>query len=177
MRETRTMARVIGKMENFFRFRSKHLLNVLRIQSIIEYNTMDFISYNSILIANNQFKIQSGNIVCDLLPFNDSSNFAISERVKNILEENFITGWGCFPIEIFGLNEKYFGFQYLSKAGKILNLQALNSYETESIEFEIDSWNGSDIFHLEDTAINVMVPRVKEILESAGFTNLEILPL
>jgi|688.fasta_scaffold565472_1 hypothetical protein len=164
-------------MKKFFRFRSEHIKDMIRIQSLVAYNTLDFIDNKSILIANNQFIIQSGSKVCDLLPFNDSSNFAISERLKKTLEQNNITGWGCFPILISGVKENYYGFQNFSKAGPILNLQALNSYEAEFIQFDIGTWDGSDIFHLEDTAINVIVPKVKMILEAGGFSNLEILPL
>lgn len=165
-------------MENqFYRFRSEHKKGVYRIQPIEEYDTLDFLGIECPLIENNKFTIKMGTKVFDILPFNDSSNFSISKRVKDLLEQNQIKGWSCFPIVINGINGEYFAFQNLSKAGPITNLEAVNNYETENYEFDVNTWNGSDIFHLEDTAINVCTRKVKEILEKAKITNLEILPL
>ena len=35
-------------------------------------------------------------------------------------------------------------------AGKIENLERLNNLEDETIEFNTSSWDGSDIFYLQD---------------------------
>ena len=161
----------------FYRFAGAHKKSAIKIQSEVKYNTLDILQSDSLLIQNNVFNLDYGKKLFDILQFSDSSNFAISKRVKELLEINNITGWACFPIVIRGISEAYFAFQTLSKAGKILNLEKVNNYETENCEFDISTWDGSDIFNLEETLLSVCTPRVKEILEKAGVTNIEFKPL
>lgn len=157
----------------FYRFGGAYKKSAIRIQSEIKYNTLDILYTDSPLIQKNVFYIDRGKKIFDILEFSDSSNFAISKKVKELFEVNNITGWACFPIIIKGISEEYFGFQTLSKAGRILNLEAVNRYETENREFDINTWDGSDIFNLEETLLSVCTPRVKEILEKSKVTNLE----
>jgi hypothetical protein len=149
----------------------------LMIQSRIKYNTLDVLRKDTPLLSQNEFYIKSGNKLFDILGFNDSTSIAISKKVKTILEENSITGWGCFPIKIEGIFDEYYAFQVLSKAGPILNLDAVNRYETEFSEFDINTWDGSDVFNLEATLLKVCTKKVKDALEAAKVTNLEIMPL
>ena len=161
----------------FYRFRSAHNKNVYRIQPLEEYDTLDFLHEKTPLIQHNLFTITEGTKAFEILPFNDSSNFAISKRMKELLEQNDIKGWSSFPIIINGLEDEYFAFQNLSKAGPITNLDAVNDFETDNHEFDVNTWDGSDVFHLENTGMNVCTEKVKNILEKAKISNLEILPL
>lgn len=158
----------------FYKFKGAWKKDVIRIQSFVEYNTLALISKDSPLVQNSKFKINQGNKLYDIIHFNDSQNFAISQKVKDILESNEFVGWDCFPILIEDINEKYFAFQNISEAGPILNLDAINRLETDRREFDVKSWNGSDIFHLRDTLVNVCTEKVKEVLSKAKITNLDI---
>jgi hypothetical protein len=63
-----------------------------------------------------------------------------------------------------------------SAAGKIENLERLNNLEDETIEFNTSSWDGSDIFYLQDTLCLICTPKVKDILEYNKITNISFTP-
>jgi hypothetical protein len=161
----------------FYRFNAKDEDNCIRIRASVSYKTLQLIGDDSLLIENNVFSIAEGNKLFDILQFIDSSNFAISSKIKELLEFNKVTGWSCFPIFITGIEEQYYVFQNKGKAGPILNLAEINNYKTVFREFDINTWDRSDIFNLERTLVNACTSRVKSILELANVTNIEILPL
>lgn len=162
---------------NFYKFRGAYSKNEARIQADVEYDTQSFLGVETPLVYFNKFKVAQGKTLYDIVEFHDSTNFAISEKLNNILLENNVTGWKSFPIVIDGRNESFYAFQNLSEAGPILNLDALNRYETEITEFDIKTWDGSDIFHLKDTGINVCTEKVMELIERNRVSNIKIRPL
>ena len=52
--------------------------------------------------------------------FTDPFNFAISERLRNLLKSEGVTGWGCYPLEIKNVSEKLYGFQVLGRCGALV---------------------------------------------------------
>ena len=158
----------------FYHFRSNNEKNCIRIKPKAKYDTQNIIEKDNILVDKNEFIKVSGKKLFDILQFDDSLNIAISRPLKELLEKNKITGWSCFPIVIEGVENDYFCFQNLSKAGPILNLEAVNNYETEYIEFDTETWDGSDVFNLQNTLLNVCTASVKELFESAKITNILI---
>lgn len=161
----------------FYRFRPEDKKGCIRIKAGIEYDTLKLIAEESPLIKSNQFTVAAGSKWFDLVQFEDSMNFAISEKMKEALTQNHISGWDCFPIVIERAPQKYFGFQTLGGAGPILNLEALNNYETDVTEFDLSTWDGSDIFSLEETLLHACTPKVKQVLEKAEISNLEMFAL
>jgi hypothetical protein len=161
----------------FFRFGGATNLDVVRILPRSLYDPVSLLNLGSGLSEGEVFYIDEGHKVYGIIEFNDPSNFAISFKVKKILEDNRVTGWGCFPIRIEGIASPYFAFLNLAKAGPILNLEDVNNYRTKNRHFDVATWDGSDIFNLENTLLHVCVPRVKKLLIEAKVTNLEILPL
>jgi hypothetical protein len=163
--------------QTFFRFRWEGKKSAIEIKTKIEYERYEILGLNSTLIKNNNFAIGKGKKLFDFIHFMDDMNFAISKRVKELLEANAVTGWKCFPIVIKDLPEEYYAFQNMGCAGRILNLEDINNRVSENREFDINTWDGSDIFNLDNTLLNVCTPRVKEILEKAKLTNMMIEPL
>jgi hypothetical protein len=53
-----------------------------------------------------EMKVDEGRKLYDIVGFQDTSNFAISERLYNILHEHQITGWKGYEIKIEGITEK-----------------------------------------------------------------------
>lgn len=146
----------------------------IRIEAEVDYEFSYVLDGNTNLINENHFYVDQGKNWFDIVRFQDIPNFAISQRVKNLLEENDIKGWTCFPIVIRDNTDKtYYGFQILSKAGKILNLKKLSNYVDEFVEFDINTWDGSEIFTLEDTGITACTHKVKELCEKAMITNIK----
>jgi hypothetical protein len=161
-------------IEKFYRLGSLYKKNAYKILPKFQYNSLENLDKNSPLISENKFYIDSGGKKYDLINFADGHNFAISEKFKRVLEESKITGWSCFPIEIEDIEDVYYGFQNLGQAGPILNLEALNNYETEIYAFDIDFWDKKDIFNFEKTLVNVCTQKVKEIIEKNKITNIEL---
>ncbi|MEM6723780.1 MAG: hypothetical protein AAF598_07055 [Bacteroidota bacterium] len=112
----------------------------IKIQALTSYDTLAPLDEHSILIKNNRFKVDFGKKWFDLLQFADSFQFAISKRMKHLLEEKECTGWSCFPIQIENHPDKeYYAFYVTAKVGKIQNLEALNNYETDQHEFDLNT--------------------------------------
>jgi hypothetical protein len=146
----------------------------VRIDTKVDYEFSYVLDSNTNLIHENEFYVDQGKNWFDIVRFQDIPNFAISQKVKDLFEENNITGWTCFPIIIKDYSDKsYYGFQILSKAGKILNLEKLSNYIDKYHEFDISAWNGSEIFTLEETGITACTGKVKELCENAKITNIK----
>lgn len=79
----------------------------------------------------------------------------ISDRLKDLLEESEITGWRCYPIELYDKKGNkvcgYNGFSIIGRAGTVVELEnppyelgySPNSY---GYSFDLNTWDGSDIF-------------------------------
>lgn len=146
----------------------------VKIQSIVAYDTLAPLDENSVLVQNNLFRVDSGKKWHDVVQFADSFLFAISERVKQLLEANEISGWGSFPIQIEEHTDKeYHAFYVTSVVGEIQNLEALNNYETDIHEFDIETWKKTDFFTNEGTLNIVCAERAKNILEKGKVSNIE----
>jgi hypothetical protein len=129
------------------------------------------------LKKNNEFTISRGQKIYDVLPFEKHfGNFAISQRLKDFLDSNEITGWSCFPIEIKGINEQYYAFQVLGKSGEIINLDAVNRGLIGQIKSQViaSTIDGSDVFLIKDTLIILIKEHVAQKLQQEKFTNLVI---
>ena len=113
----------------------------------------------------------SGTKWYDLAQFFDSLQFAISDRVKSALLAEGITGWGSVALDIPEAPTAYHLFFPTCTVGPILNLEALNNYETEIIDFDLSTWDGSDVFTLRDTLYILVAERVHRVLEEIKATN------
>lgn len=161
----------------FYRFNTKSPNNVARIQPMVSYTGLEMLTEDSVLINNNNFVIVKGKILYDLIPYNNSRFFAISDRLKNILEENDIKGIRFFPIRIESIYQLYFGIILTSKTGPILNREAFLKREEENIKFDINTWDGCDIFTIEDTLLFVCTDKVYNLIKRHKITNVKIEPL
>ena len=159
----------------FYNIDTSIKLDCIRISPTTDYDPRYVLNKNTELKVKNNFIKSEGKKWYDTIPFLDAANFAISNKFKSVLEENNITGWSSFPICINNYEkEDYYAFQIISKrAGKILNLEKLNNYEDEYIKFDLESWDGSDIFTLEKTGITACTEKVKTIIEQNNLSNIE----
>lgn len=159
---------------NFYRISVYEKRGAITIETDIDFDVSNHLPLDNPLIKSNLFRVSGGTKFYDLIQFTYSfGHFAISEKLKKLLEDNHIKGWTCFPIIIEGFDEKYFVFQITSCAGKILNLEAVNNYTDKNVKFDLATWDGSGIFTLEDTFTEVCTRQVKELIEKAKITNIE----
>ena len=102
-----------------------------------------------VLIKNNHFKVYKGQKSLDLIEYCEVHNFAISEKVKLLLEKNNINGWNSYPIEIDNIQKKYYGFQIIAIGGEVTNRDKNGDVPMfEPIKWKEENWDGSDIFRL-----------------------------
>ena len=162
-------------INSFYKIDCQYKRGCIHIESDTEYDFRKFFSFQDNDISKSKFKIARGGKFLDLIPFNTSLHFAVSNKMRNIIIENHINGIDFFPIRINDLADIW-GIVPISAAGKIENLERLNNLEDETIEFNISSWDGSDIFYLQDTLCLICTPKVKEILEYNKITNISFTP-
>lgn len=162
-------------MNSFYQINCQYKRGCIHIESDTEYDFRKFFSFQDNDISNSKFKIARGGKFLDLIPFNTSLHFAVSDKMRNIIVENHINGIDFFPIRIDN-SVDIWGIMPTSAAGKIENLERLNNLEDETIEFNTSSWDGSDIFYLQDTLCLICTPKVKDILEYNKITNISFTP-
>ena len=160
--------------KKFYSFGTYEEKGAVEIETQVDFPSNTHIPFDSEMRTNNVFKIAKGKFFFDLAGFVDSSaHFAISKRFKQLLEENHIKGWTCFPIIIKGSDQEYFVFQPKSIAGEILNLREINNYTEKNRRFDLNTWDGSEIFTLKNTLIFACTEEVKQLIEKAGITNID----
>lgn len=102
----------------------------------------------------------SGKKMRDILDTRYPPLYLISDRFKVILEESGITGWKSYPIALFDKKGNpvngYNGFSITGRAGKMqkydqLPLECGYSVDADGYYFDINTWDGSDLFNTEDS--------------------------
>ena len=85
-------------------------------------------------------KIENGKKLRDVLDMRYVSAYLISDRMKNILEENKITGWKSYPVVIHhkkgSIIEGYNGFSIVGKSGPM-------DPRRQPTEYYVRKWDGS----------------------------------
>ncbi len=149
--------------------------SAIEIKSSVEYDSVELVYGASVIKENNKFTIYKGNKAFDCLAYCDSVTWVFSEKVKNLFEENNITGIEFYPIEIEGLDAKYYGYYVTGRAGNVLNTDEMDCIPMfEPLEFNEEEWDGSDMFLFTNSTGEFMTERVKDILEKNKITNLII---
>lgn len=161
----------------FYKIFLKEQRGAYEIKPDFKYDYIE-IAENPELLFNKLFKIYKGTKAMDLLGYCDPTNFAISRKLKIILEENNISGWSAYPIKIENIEDDYYGFQVVGKGGEVTNRDKYGDVPMfKPIKWNKEKWDGSDFFYIEDTLLKVCTERVKEIIEKAKITNIEFKPL
>ena len=159
----------------FYKIKCQYQKNGIRIEPIQEYNFRKFFSFDDEAIMKSGFRISQEGRLFDLIPFDKSLHFAVSEKMRVIIENNHIQGLSFFPICIDS-PISIWGIVPTSTAGGIVNIERLNNLEDTAIEFFISSWDGSDIFCLDNTLFLICTQTVKDILESNKIANITYEP-
>lgn len=122
---------------------------------------------------------ESGKKMRDILDNRGVANYLISDRFRDALEKEGITGWKCYPVEIYdkkgNLVHGYNGFSVTGRAGKMQkhDIPPVElGYDPESYGcyFEYDSWDGSDIFNTENSNYLIVTERFIEVIRKYKIT-------
>jgi hypothetical protein len=144
-------------------------------------------NYSNIILPL-QVKQTSGKKWTDILTKSVSLHY-VSDKFVNLLKENNITGWQTFPLSITDKQgnkvEGYSGFSIMGKAGKIDHSQSkiiekqfapncpiVKYYK--GLYFDIEKWDGSDFFILEDTIKIIVTEKVYKIIKGNKLTNFRL---
>lgn len=136
------------------------------------------------------FKQECGEKLKDILDTGWPSLYLISDRLKTILEEDDITGWKAFPIELYDKkNNEISGYHGFSIIGQCSHT---NYDNCEVIErrlvphgpvckfykgVSIENWDGSDFFTPEETYETFITKKAADVLRRKKITNLRLINL
>ncbi len=128
-------------------------------------------------------RYESGKKMRDILDNRSVSFFLISDRLKKVLEDNNITGWKCYPIIIYdkkgNLVEGYNGFSVTGRSGEMLydtpsgetdNFSTWQRSKGVGRHFNINTWDGTDIFNPINTNMIIVTEKVINLLKEHHIT-------
>lgn len=175
------------EQNNFFKFSSK------LVSSTVQASPIELNIENSKLIKGDYlgidfpviFKQEDGKKFCDILDTGYVSLYLISERMKTILEENNLTGWKIFPIQLYDKKGNeisgYHGFSITGKCGPI-NYEKSQIIEKQTVPsgpifkyykgIFIDDWDKKDFFSPNKTYQIFITENAADILKKNKITNM-----
>lgn len=159
-------------METFYDLGIERKKNEALIQSVLEYDEQKIRKAELTPQEPFEMEISEGKTLFDIVGYQDTSNFAISKRLYDLLKENEITGWKGYEISIKGKDEIYYGFQVTGKCGK-LDMPAEAGFYT-GYKFDHGSWDGSDFFSPDETMLLFCTEKVQTLLKKQNVTNAEL---
>ncbi len=138
-----------------------------------------------------QFDVAQGSVTCDLLWTQLVTPVCISERVVRLLQQNNVSGWSTYPVEVLdndgGLLAGYHGlsvtgatcFADYSRSTVITKPPPAprgRSYDVyKGLYFDAEEWDDSDMFWV--GRVRVVVEKVKKVFEQNKISNVCFTPL
>lgn len=117
----------------------------------------------------------------------------VSDRVVQTLRAGAFTGWSTYPVRVFGKDKReipgYHGWSVTGRCGPIDRSLSQKiwadptvpggeaSYKWKGLLFDPRTWDGSDIFCPKGTTFTFVTERVRDALERAKLTNIELEPI
>jgi hypothetical protein len=162
----------------FYRMWWANIAGEKEIKAKVDYKAYEVFKNPALLIENNAFKVAKGRNIYDIIWYQDVHNFAISERLKEALESNGITGWSAYSVMIDGIEGQYYGFWVTGKGGPVTKLDKDGCIpQSKPVEWDTTKWDGSDVFTLEDRGFTVLTPKAVEVFQQFKIKNVDIKPL
>jgi hypothetical protein len=133
------------------------------------------------------FKQDDGKKFNDILDTGWPSLYLISERLKDVLEENSLTGWKTFPIKLYDKKGNeisgYHGFSVTGTSGPTIydNCEIVERRMVPDGPIchyykgvFIDKWDGTDFFTPDKTGWIFITKKAADVLKKNKVTNLEL---
>jgi hypothetical protein len=174
----------------FYRFSSKLVTRTLQVHAI---GLTKGRNENNLLAGNYegitfpvQFKQEYGKRLEDVLNTGCAYFYIISDKMKTVLEDNQLTGWQTFPIQIFDKKGNeihgYHGFSTLGRSGtkdytksEIIEKQHIADGPFwkyyKGYQIDLGSWDGSDFFLPQGYRGTIVTERAAEAMKKAKLTN------
>ena len=158
-------------MTKFFRIINTNLKSTISVEPRFEYELFEFLTKEFLIDKDLNLNTSKGKKLPDWIKFQYSfCNYCVSEELYKVLK-NFkgIEFTKCYiekkKISIYIVH-------VVTEVGEILNKDDLNNYRTNKVEFDLKTWDGSDIFYFKDTRTIACTEKVKDAVEG-NFTNIE----
>ncbi len=116
-------------------------------------------------------RLDEGKKFFDIIYLQDPHNFAVSDRIHNLLLQEGITGWHSYPLSIERSDQKYWGIQVTGRAGPPFRPHV---GFIDGLMFDFNTWDGSDMFVLEGTVSTLFTDRLRQLLQQAKTSNLAL---
>lgn len=134
-------------------------------------------------IVFHEVRGDSGKQMRDVLDNRDTMAYLISDRMKDLLIDNNITGWKCYDIEMYdkkgNIVPGYNGFSVTGKCYDMVKVDYDNIVEdkrrgflAKGASFDINKWDGSDIFRV--GGWRIITKRVYELFKKHKITAIEM---
>jgi hypothetical protein len=185
-------------MIDFFNFGSKLLSSTFQASSIgLKEDPSDDISVYDRLIKGKyegiafpvNFKQEYGRNLADIIDTGWAGFYLISDRLKDILEKNHLTGWKTFPIKLYDKKEKeisgYYGFSVTGMCGNltfkdsdIIEKKLIPSGPLcrfyKGVHINLDEWDNCDFFTPVNSSRTIVTRGAAEILKKNKISNLNL---
>lgn len=127
---------------------------------------------------------ESGKQMRDVLDNRNIMTYLISDRMRDLLIDNNITGWECYEIEMYdkkgNIVSGYNGFSVTGKCNDMVKIDFENIikdkkrdyFEAKGAMFDIEKWDGSDIFRA--GGWRIITKKVYELFKKHKITAIEM---
>lgn len=158
--------------QRFFRHTSADKRSEIRVKPEFDYDIQGL--KRGEVLPSDPFpvKIDEGKKFYDILWLQDVFNFTVADRIHTALVEAGITGFKSYPILIEGREEQYWGIQVTGRAGP--PIYPAEKGFTVGLHFDLDKWDGSDMFILPPTMFTIFSQRLRDLLVKLKTTNLAL---
>lgn len=177
------------EMKDFFDFRSQPANS-----KVVQAHPTENIDQLKLIKGNYReiyfpitFKQEYGKKLYDVLDTGFAGLFLISERMRKILAENYLTGWKAFPIKLYDKKGNeiigYHGFSVAGQSGptsyknseiiekKLVPSGPLCKYYKGLV---IDKWDGTDFFTPDGTYETFITRRAADVLKKNKISNIHL---
>lgn len=162
-------------MSEFYDFSIARKKKEVFLDSAKDYNENELRKGLIEVQGNFPMFISEGSKFYDIISFQDTCNFGVSEKLKNALIKNSVTGFTIYPITVNNSTINCFGFQVTGSCGNLIKPKEEGFYL--GYKFDIQTWDGSDFFSPKGSNLLFCTEKVKKIVDKLKITNAEIIHL
>jgi hypothetical protein len=181
-------------IKDFYRFGSKYVSSTIQAEPIMEeshgFDKVKLIEgdYAGISFPL-PFKQAYGKKLQDILDTGYAALYLISDRMKSVLEDEGLTGWKTYPVQVFDKHDMeisgYHGFSIIGRCGErdeskseiimkqfVPNGPIVKYYK--GLYVGLDTWDGSDFFLEEKTIGAIVTRKAADVLKKSKLTNIKL---
>ena len=104
----------------FFSFGCKHKWREIQIEPVTKYYSYKLLEEVDPIVSDSRYIVKRGTMKYDLMTYQNWSQFLVSEKLKSVLEKYDFNGYKCFPTDIEGISETYYGWLNINEVGPII---------------------------------------------------------